>query len=114
MGMTNRVIPAQGEERGASYSLTELDGDGSRKFQPRREQFLRCARAVVTALNRLNTYGFFRKLRCLAKLPSGSVLRRCACLSYKVNSMRLIPIVPYTHIDLERHRKFRRLRHMGA
>src|ERR1700676_4110926 len=34
MGMTNRVIPAQGEERGASYTLIWLDGDTSRKFQP--------------------------------------------------------------------------------
>jgi hypothetical protein len=34
MGMTNRVIPAQGEERGASYTLIRLDGDVSRKFQP--------------------------------------------------------------------------------
>jgi hypothetical protein len=28
MGMTNRVSPAQGEERGASLTLIELDGDG--------------------------------------------------------------------------------------
>jgi hypothetical protein len=34
MGMTNRVIPAQGEERGASYTLIWLDGGVSRKFQP--------------------------------------------------------------------------------
>jgi hypothetical protein len=33
MGMTNRVIPAQGEERGASFTLIRLDGDTSRKFQ---------------------------------------------------------------------------------
>jgi hypothetical protein len=32
--MTNRVIPAQGEERGASFTLIWLDGDVSRKFQP--------------------------------------------------------------------------------
>jgi hypothetical protein len=114
MGMTNRVIPAQGEERGASYSLIGLDGDAPRKFQSRQEQFLCCARSAVMGLNRLNTYGFCRKPHCLAKLVSGSVLRRCAGLSYKLNSMRLVPIVPYPHIDLERHRKFRRLRHMGA
>jgi len=29
MGMTNRVMPAQGEERGASYTLIQLDGDAS-------------------------------------------------------------------------------------
>jgi hypothetical protein len=33
MGMTNRVLPAQGEERGASKTLNWLDGDASRKFQ---------------------------------------------------------------------------------
>ena len=65
-------------------------------------------------LNRLNTYEFCRKPRGLTKLASGSVLRRCAGLSYTLNSMRFVPIAPYPHIDLERHRKFRRLRHMGA
>jgi hypothetical protein len=39
MGMTNRVIPAQGEERGASYTLIRLDGDTSQKFQPFLHQF---------------------------------------------------------------------------
>jgi hypothetical protein len=29
MGMTNRVIPAQGEERGASFTLIRLDGDAA-------------------------------------------------------------------------------------
>jgi hypothetical protein len=33
MGMTNRVMLAQGEERGASTTLIQLDGDDSRKFQ---------------------------------------------------------------------------------
>jgi hypothetical protein len=33
MGMTNRVLPAQGEERGATYTLIRLDGDASEKFQ---------------------------------------------------------------------------------
>ncbi len=33
MGMTNRVSPAQGEERGASFTLMSLDGDAPRKFQ---------------------------------------------------------------------------------
>ena len=43
MGMTNRVIPAQGEERGASFTLIRLDGDESRKFQPPQQQnFLIC------------------------------------------------------------------------
>jgi hypothetical protein len=40
MGMTNRVIPAQGEERGASFSLIRLDGAAARKFQPPQQQFL--------------------------------------------------------------------------
>jgi hypothetical protein len=39
--MTNRVIPAQGEERGASFTLIRLDGDTSRKFQPSSQHFLR-------------------------------------------------------------------------
>ena len=33
MGMTNRVLPAQGEERGASFTLMSLDGDTLGKFQ---------------------------------------------------------------------------------
>jgi hypothetical protein len=33
MGMTNRVSPAQGEERGASFTLMSLDGDTRGKFQ---------------------------------------------------------------------------------
>ena len=33
MGMTNRVMPAQGEERGATFTLIQLDGDASQKFQ---------------------------------------------------------------------------------
>ena len=40
MGMTNRVIPAQGEERGASFTLIWLDGDTSQKFQSQHQQFL--------------------------------------------------------------------------
>jgi hypothetical protein len=32
--MTNRVIPAQGEERGTSLTLVSLDGDAGAKFQP--------------------------------------------------------------------------------
>jgi hypothetical protein len=39
MGMTNRVIPAQGEERGASFTLIGLDGDTARKFQPHPQHF---------------------------------------------------------------------------
>jgi hypothetical protein len=39
MGMTNRVIPAQGEERGATFTLIRLDGDASRKFQPSLKHF---------------------------------------------------------------------------
>jgi hypothetical protein len=31
--MTNRVLPAQGEERGASFTLIRLDGDAFGKFQ---------------------------------------------------------------------------------
>jgi hypothetical protein len=41
MGMTNRVIPAQGEERGASFTLIRLDGDALRKFQPSSQQFFK-------------------------------------------------------------------------
>ncbi|MEA3151894.1 MAG: hypothetical protein QOD56_2833 [Gammaproteobacteria bacterium] len=40
MGMTNRVSPAQGEERGASFTLIGLDGDGGRKFQGLCEHFV--------------------------------------------------------------------------
>ena len=41
MGMTNRVIPAQGEERGASYTLIRLDGVPPQKFQPSAANFMR-------------------------------------------------------------------------
>jgi hypothetical protein len=41
MGMTNRVIRAQGEERGASFTLIRLDGDTSRKFQSQHQQILK-------------------------------------------------------------------------
>jgi hypothetical protein len=54
MGMTNRVIPAQGEERGASYSLIRLDGDAFRKFQSSRQHFLLFAHSVGECANRLN------------------------------------------------------------
>jgi hypothetical protein len=39
MGMTNRVMLAQGEERGASYTLIWLDGDDLRKFQSFESRF---------------------------------------------------------------------------
>jgi hypothetical protein len=39
MGMTNRVSPAQGEERGASFTLMGLDGDTPGKFQGLRPHF---------------------------------------------------------------------------
>ena len=61
MGMTNRVIPAQGEERGASYSLTGLDGAASGKFQSRQEQFSFSARAAAAELKRLNLGEFYPK-----------------------------------------------------
>jgi len=54
MGMTNRVIPAQGEERGASYSLIRLDGDTLRKFQPSHQHFLLFAYSADEGANRLN------------------------------------------------------------
>jgi hypothetical protein len=46
MGMTNRVIPAQGEERGASFTLIRLDGDTSQKFQPFLHQFFSADRGA--------------------------------------------------------------------
>jgi len=45
MGMTNRVLPAQGEERGAYYTLMGLDGDSRRKFQAGRNNI--CHRFVT-------------------------------------------------------------------
>jgi hypothetical protein len=41
MGMTNRVSPAQGEERGASFTLMSLDGDTLGKFQGLREHLFK-------------------------------------------------------------------------
>ena len=54
MGMTNRVIPAQGEERGASYSLIRLDGDAFRKFQASQQHFLLFAYSAAERANQLN------------------------------------------------------------
>jgi hypothetical protein len=54
MGMTNRVIPAQGEERGASYSLIRLDGDTFRKFQPSHQHFLLFAHSADKRAKKLN------------------------------------------------------------
>jgi hypothetical protein len=42
MGMTNRVMLAQGEERGASKTLIWLDGDGPQKFQSFESSFFSC------------------------------------------------------------------------
>jgi hypothetical protein len=39
--MTNRVSPAQGEERGASFTLMSLDGDTPGKFQGQRPHFFK-------------------------------------------------------------------------
>jgi hypothetical protein len=41
MGMTNRVMLAQGEERGASFTLIWLDGDVLRKFQSFESRFFK-------------------------------------------------------------------------
>jgi len=62
MGMTNRVIPAQGEERGASYSLIRLDGDAIRKFQSSHQHFLLFAHNAVAGANDLNLGQFCAKL----------------------------------------------------
>jgi hypothetical protein len=58
MGMTNRVSPAQGEERGASFTLMGLDGDTPGKFQglcPHLCEILQFAlRALKSAKNSKN------------------------------------------------------------
>ena len=40
MGMTNRVMLAQGEERGATFTLIQLDGGALRKFQSLESVFI--------------------------------------------------------------------------
>ena len=55
MGMTNRVIPAQGEERGASFTLMSLDGDTPGKFQGQRAHFAKFAKSLCQASNRPKT-----------------------------------------------------------
>jgi hypothetical protein len=45
MGMTNRVSPAQGEERGASFTLMSLDGDTLGKFQGLRVHFAKFSKS---------------------------------------------------------------------
>jgi hypothetical protein len=55
MGMTNRVIPAQGEERGASFTLIRLDGVISRKFQPHQKLFFMICPQRQIGQNQPNT-----------------------------------------------------------
>jgi hypothetical protein len=54
MGMTNRVIPAQGEERGASLTLVSLDGDVMAKFQPHAGKKLFCPGSVTRLQRNVN------------------------------------------------------------
>jgi hypothetical protein len=51
MGMTNRVLPAQGEERGTSLTLMGLDGAKIRKFQGVGGQLFRSAELAQAGLN---------------------------------------------------------------
>ncbi len=82
MGMTNRVLPAQGEERGASLTLTGLDGGALRKFQP----FKRiCAKRGYRAKPRANCRNpskIFAKIRLRTRdLPSArDSLQSSVCL----------------------------------
>ena len=69
MGMTNRVIPAQGEERGASYSLTRLDGDVHRKFQPRDSKYSEVLREAPKRGQQAELTAF-----CLKKFAAEQVL----------------------------------------
>jgi hypothetical protein len=55
MGMTNRVSPAQGEERGASFTLMKLDGDTSGKFQGLRPHFCEIHQFAVRGLKSAKT-----------------------------------------------------------
>ncbi len=50
MGMTNRVSPAQGEERGASFTLMRLDGDTPGKFQGQRPHFCKIRQFALLGL----------------------------------------------------------------
>jgi hypothetical protein len=55
MGMTNRVSPAQGEERGASFTLMSLDGDTLGKFQGLRPHFFKIRQFALRGLNPAET-----------------------------------------------------------
>ena len=142
MGMTNRVIPAQGEERGASYSLIRLDGDAFRKFQPSQQHFLLFAHSADERANRLNIGGFCPKSHAGAYVfggngrasvggpkfrpaPTTADLRECRIACQPLSDaiprprptfelMGLIPIASNAHIDFERHRQCRRLCHVPA
>jgi len=121
MGMTNRVIPAQGEERGASYSLIRLDGDAIGKFQSTPQHFLLFAHGAVECAKPLNIMRFCAQLPPPHKFlkrssaPGTGGLRECRIecqpLSDAIQRRRLtrelvslVPIAPHAHIDLEGHR----------
>ena len=122
MGMTNRVIPAQGEERGASFTLIRLDGDVSRKFQPHQKLFFMIRPQRQIRQNGLNIQSNFAPNRAsaleivIAEAPNasegwpfGSGSRDSAA---RTESVRLVPVASDAYVDLERNRQFGRLRHM--
>jgi hypothetical protein len=55
MGMTNRVSPAQGEERGASFTLMSLDGDTLGKFQGLRAHLCKIRQFALRGLKTAKT-----------------------------------------------------------
>src|ERR1700736_786288 len=120
MGMTNRVIPAQGEERGASFTLTGLDGDASRKFQPSSQQllaiFTMCsaapivgARNLITANSALN--GTFTPAFALRRRGNRLAAAHGIAPS-DLKSVRFVPIASNTYIDFKGNRQRRRLGHV--
>ncbi len=130
MGMTNRVIPAQGEERGASFTLIRLDGDASRKFQPSNSNFsgnfynryLGSVRPPTLVIGRILPETapicmFFLGLgsapAATAAFRQGLAGRHRSTLDGPFELVRFVPVAADTYIDFEGHRQCRRPRHVG-
>ena len=131
MGMTNRVIPAQGEERGASFTLIRLDGDASRKFQPSQQQFQwqflqsssgQSIRPSMLSMGRIlpqtaqicmfSCWGV--RLAVRAAFPRSPPDGTATMQGSAFESVRFVPVAPNSHIDFEGHRQRRRSRHVAT
>src|ERR1700760_4635968 len=90
MGMTNRVLPAQGEERGASMTLIWLDGDALRKFQSLKTEFKGPSPTISRILRFCASITSIRTYFALNLFPARAL-------------MCLVPVASDPDIHLQRH-----------